>query len=42
MSLKLLPGDVVIMDNLYCQHSRISFEGGERKIVVSLAEPIVR
>eukprot|EP00111_Clytia_hemisphaerica_P001787 TCONS_00005039-protein len=42
MSLKLLPGDVVIMDNLYCQHSRMSFEGGERKIVVSMAEPISR
>ncbi|XP_066910285.1 dapdiamide synthesis protein DdaC-like [Clytia hemisphaerica] len=42
MSLALFPGDVLILDNLLCQHSRIGYEGGERKVVVFLGEPINR
>ncbi|XP_066924147.1 dapdiamide synthesis protein DdaC-like isoform X2 [Clytia hemisphaerica] len=38
MSLTLLPGDVLILDNLLCQHSRIGYEGGDRRILVFLGE----
>ncbi|XP_066913813.1 dapdiamide synthesis protein DdaC-like [Clytia hemisphaerica] len=37
MSLKLQPGDVLLLDNLLALHSRMSYEGGERKILVNLS-----
>ena len=47
--LKMFPGDVIILNNLLCQHSRMGFQqqrkdGGEetRRVVVSLLEPISR
>ena len=38
MALKLEPGDVLILDNLMCQHSRVGFEA-DRRLIVSLAYP---
>lgn len=37
MSLKLMPGDVMVLDNLLAQHSRMSYKGGVRKILVNLS-----
>ena len=37
MSLKLQPGDVLLLDNLLALHSRMSYEGGDRKILVNLS-----
>ena len=49
MSLKMFPGDVIILDNLLCQHSRMGFqdvqqdgEEATRRLVVSLSEPFTR
>jgi len=41
MSLTLNVGDVIIMDNLLCKHSRIAYQG-HRKILTSLAHPMTR
>ena len=37
MALKLQPGDVLLLDNLLCLHSRMSFQGNQRKILVNLS-----
>ena len=41
MSLVMNVGDVVVMDNLLCKHSRLGFQG-DRRILVHLAEPMTR
>ena len=38
MALKLQPGDILILDNLLAMHSRMSFEGKSREIVVHLVK----
>ena len=49
MSLKMFPGDVLILDNVMCSHSRMGFErykkdGTEdkRELIVSLGQPVTR
>jgi len=39
MSLKLKEGDVIVLDNLLCQHTRMDFKG-ERRMLIHLAEQI--
>ena len=38
--LKLQAGDVLILDNILAQHSRMSYSDGNREILVQLAESI--
>ena len=41
MSLVMNVGDVVVMENLLCKHSRVGYQG-DRRILVHLAEPMTR
>ena len=41
MSLKFAPGDVIMLENMLCQHSRIGYHG-DRRILVFLGEPVFR
>ena len=40
MSLKLEAGDVIFLDNMLAQHTRIGCVGTERKILVHIADSI--
>ena len=42
MALTLKAGDLVILENMLCHHSKVGYQGGDRKILVYLAEPMTR